>query len=152
MNIFLTIAIALANIISLVTVYQFIKKLDQKQIVIFMAVSVGIMYILISLIYWFSGFGIDENIHEASKNFVLYLFVPVNVLLFVPYIASRYTKLRENQIKKSDFAKKIEISVVLLIVVLALEFFYFRNIQTNIANIQEQTNIINEDAKRDVSK
>ena len=143
MNIFLTIAIVLANIISLVTVYQFIKKLDQKQIVIFMAVSVGIMYILILTTYWLSGFGVDEKIHEASKNFVLYLFVPVNVLLFIPYLASQYVKLRENEIKRSDFAKKLEISVVLLIVVLVLEFFYFRNIQTNIGNIQEQTNVIN---------
>ena len=145
MNIFLIVAIALANIISVITVYQFIKKLDKKQVIMFIAISVGIMYMLISTIYWFSGLGIDAKIHEASKNFVLYLFVPVNVLLFVPYLASRYMKLKENAIKRSDFAKKVEILVVLLIVVLVAEFFYFRNIQTNIASIQEQTNtIVNE--------
>ena len=142
MNIFLTIAIALANVISLVTVYQFIKRLDKKQIIIFMAVSVAIMYILISIIYWFSGFGVDASIHEASKSFVLYLFVPVNVLLFIPYLASKYMKLKENEIKRSDFAKRVEILAVLLIVVLTLEFFYFRNIQTNIVNIQEKTNTV----------
>ena len=151
MNMFLTIAIALANIISIVTVYQFIKRLDKKEIVIFIALSVGIMYILISTIYWISGFGVDEKIHEASKNFVLYIFVPVNVLLFVPYIASRYMKLKENEIKRSDFAKTIEIAVVLLIVVLILEFFYFRNIQTNIVSIKEKTNTITNVVNRDVS-
>ena len=142
MNIFLTIAIALANIVSVLTVYQFIKKLDKKQIVIFLAISVGIMYILISAIYWVSGFGIDSKIHEASKNFVLYLFVPVNVLLFVPFFASKYVKFKEKVIKRDNFAKKVEILVFLLIIVSVAEFFYFRNIQTNIASIQEQANTI----------
>ena len=35
--------------------------------------------------------------------------------------------------------KTIEKLAVLLVVISVLEFFYFRNIQTNIANIQEQT-------------
>ena len=142
MNIFLTIAIALANIISVVTVYQFVKRLDKKQMVIFIAISVGIMYMLISAIYWLSGIGVDARLHESSKNFVLYLFVPVNVLLFVPYFASKYMKLKENQIKRTDFVKTIEKLAILLVVISALEFFYFRNIQTNIANIQEQANVI----------
>ena len=148
MNIFLTIAIVLANLISIFTVYQFIKRLDHKQVVIFIAVSVAIMYMLISIIYWLSGFGIDEKIHEASKNFVQYIFVPVNVLLFIPYIASKYMKLKENEITRSEFANKIEILAILLIVVLVIEFFYFRDIQANITstylsmNTLEQTNTI----------
>ena len=140
MNMFLIIAIALSNIISILTVYQFIKKLDKKQIVMFIAISVGIMYMLISAIYWLSGIGVDSKLHEASKNYVLYLFVPVNVLLFIPYLASKYMKLKENVIKREDFAKRVEILAVLLILVLIVEFFYFRNIQTNIASIKEQTN------------
>ena len=152
MNTFLTISTILANVISLVAVYQFIKKLDKKQIVIFMAVSVGIMYILVLATYWISGFGVNKEIHEASKNLVLYLFVPVNVILFVPYIASRYMKLKESEIKNSDFTKKIEVVVILLIIVLVLEFFYFRSIQTNIANIQERTNTIENAVNGDGSR
>ena len=41
MNMFLTIAILLTNIISLVTVYQFIKKLDKKQIVLFNDIDIN---------------------------------------------------------------------------------------------------------------
>ena len=79
--------------------YQFIKKLENKEKLVFIAISVALMYILISIVYWFSGFGMDKNVHEASKNFVLYLFVPVNVILFIPYFASQYMKLRSNKIK-----------------------------------------------------
>lgn len=137
-NIYLMIATILTNVISIAVVYQFIKGLDKKQIIIFIAISVALMYVLVSIVYWFSGFGVNEEIHEASKNFVLYLFVPVNIILFVPYFASKYMKLRKNEIKRSDFAKKVEILAVLLIVVLVAEFFYFRNIQKNIGKIQEQ--------------
>ena len=59
MNIYLMIAILLANILGITIVYQFVKKLEKKEKLIFIAISVALMYILISIIYWFSGFGID---------------------------------------------------------------------------------------------
>lgn len=141
MNIYLMIAILLANIIAIAIVYQFIKKLDNKEKLIFIAISVALMYILISIIYWFSGFGIDETVHEASKNFILYLFVPVNVILFIPYFASQYMKLKLKQIKIEKFANKLLILIVLLILVLLAEQFYFRNIQKNIKTINDTQNV-----------
>ena len=143
MNIYIMIAVLLANIIAIAIVYQFIKKLDKKQKIVFIAISVALMYILISIAYWFSGFGVDETIHEASKSFVLYLFVPVNVILFVPYFASQYMKLKSRKIKIEKFANKLSILIVLLIVVLIMEYFYFRNIQENIKTIQDKQNQIN---------
>ena len=56
MNIYLMIAILLANIIAIAIVYQFIKKIEKKEKLIFIAISVALMYILISIVYWFSGF------------------------------------------------------------------------------------------------
>lgn len=141
MNIYLMIAILLANIIAIAIVYQFIKKLEKKEKLIFIAISVALMYILISIIYWFSGFGINEAVHEASKNFVLYLFVPVNVILFIPYFASQYMKLKLKQIKIEKFANKLSTLIVLLIVVLVMEYFYFRNIQENIKTMNDTQNV-----------
>lgn len=148
MNIFLIIAMILANITAVAIVYQFIKKLEQKEKIIFIAIGIAFMYVLISIVYWFSGFGIDKTIHEASKNFVLYLFVPVNVILFIPYFASQYMKLKVNQIKIAKFVNKLSTMAILLILVLVVEYFYFRNIQENINNMQnsivEETQIQNE--------
>lgn len=144
MNIYLIMAILLANIISILTVYQFIKKLEKKQILIFIAVSVAFMYILISMVYWISGFGIDETVHEASKNFVLYLFVPVNVILFVPYFAFQYMKVKQKQMKVELFAKKVSILFILLCMILVIEYFYFHRIQTNIKTIHENKSQVEE--------
>lgn len=141
MNIYLMIAILLANIIAIAIVYQFIKKIEKKEKLIFIAISVALMYILISIVYWFSGFGIDEKVHETSKSFVVYLFVPVNVILFIPYFASQYMKLKLKQIKIEKFANKLSTLLVLLIVVLVAEYFYFRNIQENIKTMNDTQNV-----------
>lgn len=141
MNTYFTIAILLANVIAIAIVYQFIKRLEKKEKLIFIAISVALMYILISIAYWFSGFGIDETVHEASKNFVLYLFVPVNLILFIPYFASQYMKLKTGNLKIEKFINKFSTIVALLIVVLVVEYFYFRNIQENINQMKDVQNI-----------
>ncbi len=136
-NIYLTIAIAVANIIAIAITYQIIKKMPKRNKIIFLAISVAIMYILVSIVYWISGFGIEAKIHSALKNFVTYLFVPINVVLFVPYFALQYKKFIHKQLKVEQFSKKLSILVTILIVVLVVEYFYFVNIQKNVKNIQE---------------
>ena len=137
MDIWLIIATAVANIVALALTYQFIKKMPKREIIIFLAISVATMYILISIVYWISGFGIDSAVHEAMKNFVIYLFVPINVILFVPYFALQYRKFKNKQIKVQQLSKKLSTLVILLIVVLVVEYFYFVNIQKNVKNIGE---------------
>lgn len=140
MNTYLMIAMILANVIAIGLVYQFIKKLPKKEIIVFLAISVGLTYILISIVYWISGFGVEEAIHEGMKNFVTYLFVPVNVILFVPYLASKYAKLRENRIKKEQLQKRVIQMGILFILVLVVEYFYFCNIQKNVKQINKENN------------
>ncbi len=144
MNIYIIISIILANAIAIGITYQFIKRLDNKQKLIIMAVSIASMYILISITYWFSGFDIDENIHKQTKDFIIYLFVPVNMILFVPYIASQYMKLKENKIKQDKFLKRLIVTSILLIIVLVIEYFYFCDVQNNIhfiGTFNEQGNV-----------
>lgn len=147
MNIYLTIATILANLFSIAIVYQFIKKLEKKQIIIFIAISVATMYVLVSGVYWLSGFGVEESIHNASKNFVTYIFVPVNVILFIPYLASRYMKLQTKEIKKEEFVRKVRFLPLLLLIVLVVEFFYFRNIQNNITQINQNVVTTNKETE-----
>ena len=132
MSIFLIIATILANLIAITIVYQFLKKLEKKEIIIFLAINLTINYLLISLVYAISGIGIDTNVHEESKNFVTYLFVPVNMIFFSSCIASRYMKLKLKEISQEKFVNTIMKLVVVLIIALVVEYFYFRSIQTNI--------------------
>ena len=147
-NIWLIIATAVANIIAIALTYQFIKKMPKRDIIIFLAISVATMYILISIVYWISGFGVDSTVHDAMKNFVTYLFVPINVILFVPYFASQYRKFKNKKIKVQELSKKLSTLVILLIVVLIIEYFYFINIQNNVKFIGEsQANIITDNVE-----
>lgn len=143
MNIWLILATVVTNIIAIVLTYQFIKKMPKKDIIVFLAISVAIMYILVSIVYWISGFGVDSTIHDAMKNFVTYLFVPINIILFVPYFALQYTKFKSKKIKVQQLSKKISTLLIFLVVVLIVEYFYFANIQKNVKDISEnQTNEI----------
>lgn len=128
------IAILLANAIAVGIIYQMIKKLPKKEILIFIAISFASMYIAVSVIYWLSGFGIEKEIQEGIRNVVTYLFVPINVILFIPYLASQYSKLRQKQIKKGQLQKKVIGMGILLILVLTLEYFCFHNLQKYVMN------------------
>lgn len=147
MNIYLILAILATNIIAILAIYHFIKGLDKMKRIVFMAIAIATMYILILAIYGISGIGIDEKVHEATKDFVVYMFVPVNLILFVPYFASQYIKFTERKLKRTKFAEKIFKLIVLLIIVLIFEGIYFSQIQKNITlmNTQsEQNNKTNE--------
>lgn len=148
MNIYIILAIILANIIAISIVYQFIKRLDKKEKIIFIAICVAIVYVLISITYWFSGLGVDEKIHSQCKEFITYMFVPVNVILFIPYIAFNYIKFKDKIIKQEDLLKKVFIISIVAIIVLIGEYFYFKNIQNNVKqiseNVEENRTVTNE--------
>lgn len=154
MDLYLLIAIVLVNSIAIGIVYQFIKKLENKQKLIIIAISIALMYILVSITYWISGFGIAGHIHEQTKNFIIYMFVPVNVILFIPYLASQYMKLKSKKIKIEKFLNKVATLIVLLIVVLVVEYFYFCNVQENIIEmektIEQNKETNNEELKQNI--
>ena len=156
MSIFLTLAIFVANAIAILLVYQFVKKLEQTDKVIFIAMSVAIIYIAVSLIYWISGFGIDKSVNEATKNFLTFLFVPVNVILLVPFVATKYTKYKAKKISKRDFAERLIKVVLVGIVLLTIECIYFKSIKKNIKiineniqNVKSQTNTITDEKENE---
>lgn len=132
MNIFIMLAIVGINAIAILLTYQFIKKLPKMEKIIFIAVSFAIMYALVSIIYWISGFGINSKINEVAKDFITFIFVPINIILLIPFIAAKYNKYRFKEIKKEEFIKRIIIIGIIGIVILLIECFYFKNIKTNI--------------------
>ena len=132
MNFVLMLAILGANIIAILLVYQFVKKIGKKESIIFIAISVAAIYIAVSIAYWISGFGIDDNINEAAKNSLVYLFVPVNVILLIPFIASKYAKFKEKKASKRDFVARLIKVAMVGVILLVLECIYFKSIKLNI--------------------
>lgn len=134
-NIIFMLAIMIVNAIAIAIIYQFVKKIEKMDKIIFIVASVAIIYIAVTITYWISGFGIDKNVHEASKNLITFLFVPVNVILLVPLVATKYAKFKETEIEKSEFTKRLVIVSLVGIILLVGECFYFKNMQKNINNV-----------------
>lgn len=145
MNIFIMLAIVVANLIAIALIYQFIKKLPKMDKIIFIAASFAIVYVAVSFIYWISGFGIDNKINDTIKDFIVYIFVPVNVILLVPFIATKYNKWKQKELTNEKLIQRIIIIMIIGIIILTIETFYFKKIKQNIIDIQnnvqsEETN------------
>ena len=97
MNIIIMLTIILANAIAIAVLYQFVKKLNKRDKLIFIGSCVAIVYILITIVYWISGFGIDEKIHEECKSFVTYMFVKVVFILFMTFVDYNYMKFKDKK-------------------------------------------------------
>ena len=134
MNIFIIIGILIANIVAVLLTYHFIKTLEKKQKIIFIAVAVAIIYIVVSIIYLLSSIGIEQAVSQAAKSFVTYMFVPVNMIILMPIIANTYCNLKLKKLNRDKLQKRLIIIGVISLLLIIFEFFYFKNIQVNIAN------------------
>lgn len=134
MDLFILIAIIVANVVAILLTYFFIKSLEKKDKIIFIAISVAINYVVVSAIFLLSSIGIDEKVVQLAKNFVTYLFVPVNMIVLMPLVANTYCKLKQKDIKSEQLKKRIIIFTVLALILIVFEVFYFRNLQVNITN------------------
>lgn len=132
MNIFITLAILFVNAIAITLVYQFIKRLPKMEKIIFIGASFAIMYVLVSISYWISSFGIEETVNEALKSFIIYIFVPVNVIILIPFVARKYYKWRQNETDKESLIKRVIIVSIVGVIILAVQTIYFKQIKKNI--------------------
>lgn len=148
MNIFIMLAILFANAVAITLIYQFVKKLPNKEKIIFIAASFATIYILVSVIYWISGFGIEKRINDAAKDFITFIFVPVNVIMLVPFVAAKYSKVKLGVIKQEELKKTLIIVTIVGIVILGIEGVYFKKMKQNMKilsetkqqNLQEEQN------------
>ena len=138
MNIFLTLAIFVVNSIAILIAYQFLRKIDNKGKLIIIAIGIAVNYMLLLCVYGLSSIGMNQEISNKASNFIIYMFVPINLIINIPYFASSYTKLKEQNITKEKFKKRILVIVIITIIILVAEYFYFKNIQGSVANMIEK--------------
>lgn len=137
MVIFIYLCILILNIVAIFMTYKFLgEDLEKKEKSIFIIVGVAIMYMLVSLIYWLSTKNINLGAtNEMGKNFIIFTFVPINSMIVLPFLASSYKYFKQGRLKTQNFKNRIILISVILIIVLILEFFYFKDIQNSILNM-----------------
>lgn len=137
MVIFIYLSILVLNLIAIFMTYKMLgKKIAQKEKMTFIVVGVAIIYITVSSIYWLSTRNIDlGTAKELGKNFIVFTFVPINCMVVLPFLASSYKYFKQGRLKKQNFQNRIILLSVIMIIVLIIEFFYFKDIQNGILNI-----------------
>lgn len=136
MNIFIILFILLINVINIFAMYKLLgKDIGSKEKIIFIAVGVAIMYMLVSAVYWLSSIGMDQNAADAGRDFITFTFVPVNGLCVLTFLSSSYKKFKEGRLKANILRNRCIVLVAVLIILLVIEFFYFKNIQNNALEI-----------------
>lgn len=130
----------LANVIAILLVYySFGRKMDKQKKFINTLISIGFVYILVWITFLLSSIGIEEvSGLEQAKTLMTIAFVPVNAILFIPFVANSYIKRKDKKIDDNNFNRRMIIVAVLAVVVLVCEFFYFRNFQTGIVELKKQ--------------
>ena len=148
--------ILILNIVSIVLMYYSLGDLGKKEKLIYIVVGTAIMYIITSIVYWFSTRGIEvTEVSERGKDLITFLFVPINGIIMLPLLAKSYSKLKYGNLDKNVFLKRGIVLAVILLIVLIIECIYFKNVQQEVVNMlnaqensmeqQESTNsVLNE--------
>ena len=98
-------------------------------------IGIGVAYIVTRIAFALSTIGLHlENVTQASKDYLVFAFVPVNALLVEPFIIRSYYKAKEKELSQEKFSKRV-IAVAIIVVCLVIgEIVAFRNMQENIMN------------------
>ena len=99
--------------------------------------------ILIStlIIFYISTIGVHyEQDYMVGKirNLLIAVFVPVNGLIIMPYLANMLSKIGTNEISQEGFKKRITILMAIFVMVLIFECSYFKSTQLGILKMLEK--------------
>ena len=140
--------IIILNIVSIVLMYYSLGDLSKKEKLIFIAAGTAIMYVIISVVYWFSTRNIEiTEVSERGKDLITFLFVPINGILVLPLFAKSYQKLKYGNIDGKILRNRGIFIGIFLLIILIIECIYFKNIQEQVVNllVEQQQNTIEQE-------
>ena len=137
MIIFIYACILALNLVAVFLTSHFLGKgIDKKTKGIFIVVGVATIYALVSFVYWISTKDIDLGASgKIGQNLVTFTFVPVNAIIMLPFLANSYKLLQAGKLKLVPFRNRCIVLAIVLIILLIIEFFYFKDIQNGILNM-----------------
>ena len=138
-NLVILLFIFVANIVSILLIYHsFDKRIEKTKKLLYTMISMGVVYIVVLIIYFFSSIGIDKEIAKSSKQMITFTFVPVNSIIIIPFLIRSFNKRKDNEISGEQLNKRAIVVLIIAAILVVGEFFYFRNIEKEIGKIIEQ--------------
>ena len=143
-NLFILLFILVANIVSLLLIYHsFDKNIEKTKKLLYTMIAMGVVYIIVLIVYFFSSIGIDKNIATQAKQMIVFTFVPVNSIIVIPFLLRSFNKRKDKEITSEQLNKRAVVMFIIAVVLVVSEFFYFRNIEKGIGKIIEQQETTN---------
>ena len=133
MNLFINLFALIANLVAFFAIYHsFGKKMVKENKIKITLIIIGAMYLITLVIYFLSGIGIEKVSNSvALRNYLMMAFVPINLIVIIPFSIYSFMQTQNKKIDKQILNKRLLIVEIVAIVILIVEFFYFRNVQKN---------------------
>ena len=131
----ITIAfIIILNIVAISIVLKSLGDIEIKNKIAITLLGVILMYVILYIIYNISSANVDKNIITASRQLILFTFLPINILCILVPILLQFKKLKNKEINEPKFKFKIILFIIIGIIILFIENMYIKDIQHGIEN------------------
>lgn len=137
MHTIIIIAIIILNIFSIIMLLKMLKGTELKIKIITCISLILFMFIISNIIYGIGNMGIIGEIANKSKNMILLVLMPINMMIIASPIALQINKAQSKEIEKEEFLKKIITLVLIDIAILIVECIYIKNIQLGTQSVME---------------
>jgi amino acid permease len=129
-------------VILVVWIWHNLEDLNKTSKIGFIIISILLMLIFTFILYNISKKEIiyeSIEIERQIRNNLLPIFVAINGMLIIPFIAKIFIKIREEEIDRESFKKKALILIVIIVLVSVIETGYMKKTQNGILKIYEKT-------------
>ena len=131
----ITIAfIIILNIVAISIVLKSLGDIEIKNKIAITLLGVILMYAILYIIYNISSANVDKYIITASRQLILFTFLPINILCILVPILLQFKKLKNKEINEPKFKFKIILFIIIGIIILFIENMYIKDIQHGIEN------------------
>lgn len=137
MHTIIIVAIIILNIFSIIMLLKMLKGTELKIKIITCIALILFMFIISNIIYGIGNIGIIGEIANKSKNMILLVLMPINMMIIASPIALQINKAHSKEIEKEEFSKKIITLVLIDIAILIVECIYIKNIQLGTQSVME---------------
>ena len=137
MHTIIIIAIIILNIFSIIMLLKMLKGTELKIKIITCIALILFMFIISNIIYGIGNMGIIGEIANKSKNMILLVLMPINMMIIASPIALQINKAQSKEIEKEEFLKKIITLILIDIAILIVECIYIKNIQLGTQSVME---------------
>lgn len=132
--------IVILNLISIFILYKSLGNIETKNKLAITIIGTILMYIILYTLYGISSKGIEEKIVDASRQIIIFTFLPINVICIITPIIMQLKKHKLKEKNSESIKYKIILFLIIGIIILIIEGNYIKNIQIGIENFNQTQN------------